>query len=103
MVKMMRRVPLWLYVETRAHRQPEHQDKEKACPVSLAATGAGRGEHSQKPTSAGVTSTRAGLTSTYPGKRTRQSWQALLSLRLLGRARYGADNETLSPLKNKPK
>jgi len=37
--------------------------------------------------------TRASLTSTHPGKRTRQSWQALLSLRSLGRARYGADNE----------
>lgn len=37
--------------------------------------------------------TRASLTSTHPGKRTRQSWQVLLSLRSLGRARHGADDE----------
>lgn len=37
--------------------------------------------------------TRASLTSTHPSVRTHQSWQALLSLRSLGRARYGADNE----------
>jgi len=37
--------------------------------------------------------TRASLDFNASGLRTRQSWQCLLSLRSLGRARHGADNE----------
>jgi hypothetical protein len=47
----------------------------------------------QKPTGVSAINTRAGLTSTYPGEQTRQSWQALLSLRSPGQSITGADNE----------
>jgi hypothetical protein len=46
-----------------------------------------------KPTGVGADNTRAGLTSTHPGTRTRQSWQRRLSLRAPGKSRHGADNE----------
>jgi len=46
-----------------------------------------------KPTGAGAINTHAGHVSNASGSRTRQSWQALLSLRPPGDARYGADNE----------
>ncbi len=46
-----------------------------------------------KPTGVGADNTRAGLTSTHPGKRTRQSCQRSLSLCAPGKSRHGADNE----------
>jgi hypothetical protein len=52
-----------------------------------------------KPTGVGADNTRAGLTSTHPGKRTRQSWQRSLSLCAPGKSRHGADNER-SPIRD---
>jgi hypothetical protein len=65
---------------------------EKGRPDSVAASGATRGEHLRKPTGASAANTRASLTSTHPGKRTRQSWQVPLSRRRPVHA-SGADNE----------
>src|SRR5690349_12405780 len=66
---------------------------EKGRPVSVAATGATHGEHFPKTDRRECANTRASLTSTHPGKRTRQSWQVSLSLRPPGRSTYGANDE----------
>ena len=55
-----------------------------------------------KPTGGSASNTPADLTSTRPGKRTRQSWQASLSLRPPGKARHGVGNEYHVPRNASP-
>lgn len=59
---------------------------EKGRPDSVAASGATRGEHCLETDQRECANTRASLTLTHPGKRTRQSWQALLSPRPVGQS-----------------